>query len=65
MGISITKNGLRDYLDFIKNVKIEFYTYNVGSFESELQLNLIKIMKKLVKEDDIEFYESRHPSEKE
>lgn len=55
----------RDYLDFIENVKIDFYTYNIGSFKSESQLNLIKIMKRLVKEDDIEFYESRHANEKE
>lgn len=53
----------RDYLNFITNLKLDFYTYNVGSFESESQPKLIKIMKELVKEYDAEFYESRHPNE--
>jgi len=53
----------RDYLDFITNLKLDFYTYNIGSFENEAQPKLIKLMKGLVKQLDPEFYESRHPNE--
>ncbi|WP_294962641.1 ATP-binding protein [uncultured Flavobacterium sp.] len=38
----------RNYYDFIENVKFDFYTYNLGSFESEPQHGLTNIMKELV-----------------
>lgn len=54
----------KDYLDFITSIQINFYTYNVGSFEDESQPKLVKLMKDLVRDLDAKFYQSRHPDEK-